>query len=66
MSATQTLLTEIENFCSSAKMAESTFGLKAVNDGKLVERVRQGGSVTLRTAEAIRQFIAAHKTKQAA
>jgi hypothetical protein len=36
----ETLLRDIADFCRRARMAESTFGRLAVNDGKLV-RVRQ-------------------------
>lgn len=57
--ANTALLTEIETFLSDGRMAETTFGRKAVNDGKLVERLRGGASVTLSTAETIRAFIAA-------
>ena len=59
MSETASLLQEIEAFIKKAEMAESTFGGKVANDGKLVARLRGGGSVTLRTAEKIRAFIAA-------
>ena len=42
------------------RVAESTFGRRAVNDGKFVRRVREGGRVTARTAAPARPFIAAH------
>ena len=38
-------------------MAESTFGRHAVNDGKLVSRLRFGGRVTLETVARVRSFI---------
>ncbi|MEJ8575028.1 hypothetical protein [Microbaculum marinum] len=38
-------------------MAESTFGRLAVNDGKLVARLRDGKSVTLHTLERLQQFM---------
>lgn len=57
MSATQTLLREIEAFLANAEMADSTFGRKAVNDGKLLARLRSGRSVSLDTAEKVRTFI---------
>ncbi len=34
------LLAQISEFCRNADMAESTFGRRAVNDGKLVHRLR--------------------------
>src|SRR5690242_6993007 len=39
-------------------MAESTFGRLAVNDGKLVSRLRLGGRVTTDTVDRVRAFIA--------
>ena len=51
------VLNEIAGFCRGQKMAESTFGRLAVNDGKLVTRLRDGGSVTLHTLNRLRQFM---------
>src|SRR5262249_5624212 len=45
-------------YCRRAKMAESTFGRLAVNDGKLVGRLRLGGRVRTDTVERVRAFIA--------
>ncbi len=59
-----TLLSEIEQFCRAARMAESTFGRHAVNDGKLCARLREGKDVTLETAGKIRSFIR-HNQEQA-
>lgn len=64
MSETQKLLHEIETFLRSAGMAESTFGRKAVNDGKLLSRLRSNGSVTLEKAAQIRRFIAGYARRQ--
>jgi SAM-dependent methyltransferase len=52
------LLQEIANFCRRVGMAESTFGRRAVNDGKFVTRLRFGGRVTTHTVERVRAFIA--------
>ena len=38
-------------------MAESTFGRLAVNDGKLVSRLRLGGRVTTDTVDRVHAFI---------
>jgi hypothetical protein len=54
----EALLRDIAEYCRRAKMAESTFGRRAVNDGKLVSRLRLGGRVTDETAERVRGFIA--------
>src|SRR5437867_13123618 len=43
-------------------MAESTFGRRAVNDGKLVGRLRIGGRVTMETVERVRTFMSEHRT----
>ncbi|MSQ69820.1 MAG: hypothetical protein EXR27_00845 [Betaproteobacteria bacterium] len=51
------LLREIADYCRKVGMAESTFGRRAVNDGKMVSRLRIGGRVTTETAARVRQFI---------
>ena len=43
------LIAEIESFLARHDMAESTFGLRAVNNGKLMSRLRKNGSVTINT-----------------
>src|SRR5262245_27060581 len=55
----EALLRDIAEYCRRARIAESTFGRLAVNDGKLVSRLRLGGRVTTETAERVRAFIAA-------
>ncbi|HEY7580554.1 MAG TPA: hypothetical protein VH855_23430 [Acetobacteraceae bacterium] len=54
----ETLLRDIADYCRTARMAESTFGRLAVNDGKLVSRLRLGGRVTAETMDRVRAFIA--------
>ena len=51
------LLREIVEYCRKAGVAESTFGRFAVNDGKFVNRLREGGRITTATAERVRRFI---------
>ena len=51
------LLTAVIEFCKEFKMAESTFGRKAVNDGKFVSRLRTGARVTPETFEKVKKFI---------
>ena len=53
----EALLRNIADYCRRARMAESTFGRLAVNDGKLVSRLRLGGRVTTDTPERVRTFI---------
>ena len=57
MDDTQALLEQIEHSCRRLKMAQSTFGRLAVNDGKLVQRLQQGGRVTVQTVERVHRFI---------
>src|ERR1700730_3005316 len=42
----QQLLQEISDYCRQTGLAESTFGRRAVNDGKLAARLRNGGRIT--------------------
>jgi len=62
----EALLTEISGFCRRVGMAESTFGRLAVNDGKLVSRLRFGGRVRDKTVERVRAFIDREKLGGAA
>ncbi len=52
------ILQEIGEFCRARGLAESTFGRRAVNDGKLANRLRNGGRITTDTLERIRAFMA--------
>ena len=52
------LLREISDFCRASGLAESTFGRAAINDGKLVSRLRNGGRITTETLERLRAFMA--------
>ncbi len=53
------ILSQITEFCRRADMAESTFGRRAVNDGKLVHRLREGKRITIDTLDRIQAYIAA-------
>src|SRR5207245_9552128 len=55
-----TLLGSISDFCRRTGMAESTFGRRAVNDGKFVARLRDGARVTPETLQRVNQFITRH------
>ncbi|MEX0853943.1 MAG: hypothetical protein WD036_11775 [Bauldia sp.] len=57
---TDELLKEVGGYCREAGLAESTFGRLAVNDGKFVSRLRDGGRITPRTLDRVRAYIAAH------
>jgi hypothetical protein len=56
----QQLLQEISDYCRQTGLAESTFGRRAVNDGKLAARLRNGGRITTDTLDRIHSFMASH------
>src|SRR5215468_7545122 len=55
------ILREIADFCRRTGVAESTFGRRAVNDGKLASRLRNGGRITTDTLDRIRAFMAENR-----
>src|SRR5579872_1068309 len=61
----QDLLREISEYCRQSGLAESTFGRRAVNDGKLAARLRNGGRITTETVERVRAFIDGHRGQPA-
>jgi hypothetical protein len=61
----QELLQEISDYCRQTGLAESTFGRRAVNDGKLTNRLRNGGRITTDTLDRIRAFMESNRDAQA-
>lgn len=63
------LLSEIDAFRAGlpphVRMAETTFGRLAVDDGKFVQRLRDGKGVTLATIERVRAFIKNYRQQPA-
>src|SRR5262247_2566836 len=59
------ILQEISEFCRTRGLAESTFGRRAVNDGKLASRLRNGGRITTDTLDRIRAFMAENRAPNA-
>ena len=55
--AARALLLDIEAYCRRCAIAESTFGRRAVNDGKFVARLRGGKGMTLATLERVQNFM---------
>src|ERR1700733_14003606 len=51
------ILSEIRDFCRETRTAESTFGRRVVNDGKLVSRLRDGARITTETLEKVRSYL---------
>ena len=60
MPETEAIIREIEDYCRQTNTAESTFGRRAVNDGKFVARLREGKSVTLKTLNRVHAFMHNH------
>jgi hypothetical protein len=54
------LLDSISEFCRRIGMAESTFGRRAVNDGKFVARLRDGARITPETLDRVSSYMARH------
>ena len=54
------LLDSIAAFCRSSGIAESTFGRRAVNDGKFVSRLRDGARITPETLDRVTTFLERH------
>ena len=57
-SSTRALLSEIEGFLAESGVSPTKFGLAAVNDGHLIKNLRGGASVTLKTADKVRAYMA--------
>src|SRR5258708_19624601 len=57
----QELLAQISDYCRQTGLAESTFGRRAVNDGKLANRLRNGGRITTETVDRIQAFMNANR-----
>ncbi len=53
----EALMREISDYCRRFSMAESTFGRLAINDGKLVSRLKYGGRITPETADRVLNFL---------
>jgi hypothetical protein len=56
-----TLLREIRTFLAEYRMSPSYFGKAAVGNSEMVGRLEAGNTVTLRTAEKARRFMASRR-----
>ena len=63
MSEHSELISRIEAYCRREEIAESTFGRRAVNDGKFVGRLREGKRVTTATIARVEKFLASQSRK---
>jgi len=57
MDETQQLIAEIDAFLAQSGMAATTFGQKAVRNWRIVEQIRSGCNIGMKTAGRIRGFI---------
>ncbi|WP_043284434.1 hypothetical protein [Reyranella massiliensis] len=57
MSTVTNLLSEIDAFLGDTGVAETTFGRRAVNDGKFVKRLREGAGITVATVDRVQAYI---------
>jgi hypothetical protein len=60
------LLSEIEAFLTTHPVAETTFGRRAVNDGKFMGKLRDGANFTLATFARVRAYIRQQEKIEAA
>ena len=51
------LIKQIEAYCARHGIEETTFGLRAVNDGKFVARLRDGSSIQIKTYKKVSDFL---------
>lgn len=58
MDMIEDLLKRIYAHCEKRKIAPSTFGRLAINDGKLVERLESGKTITLATLDRVNAALA--------
>jgi hypothetical protein len=64
--ANEQILREIRDFCRETRTAESTFGRRVVNDGKLVSRLRDGARITTETLEKVRAYLSVSRAAPSA
>jgi hypothetical protein len=62
--STDQLLVEIEAFLVTSGMSPTMFGIQAMSDGTFFKRLKSGGSVTLTTADRLRDFMASYESRE--
>jgi hypothetical protein len=60
------MLALIKAFCAKHEIKDTTFGRRAVGDPNLIANLRAGRSLTLRTANAVVDFMSAQQADEAA
>lgn len=54
------LLHDVEAFLARSNMTPTAFGVKVINDGKIVSRLRSGANMTTATIRRVQEFLSAH------
>jgi hypothetical protein len=62
----KSLLTEIDDFLADYGIGEHRFGILAIKNGRLVERLREGRRIWPETEAAVREFIIAERARRGA
>lgn len=63
MSIAADLLAEIDAFIRESEISQTAFGVRALNDGRFVGRLREGSGITVATVDRVRAYIAAERAK---
>lgn len=58
------LLSEIDRFLADAGISEHRFGILAASNGRLVERLRNGGRIWPETEQRVRTFMSERRQRQ--
>ena len=56
----ENIIQDVDRFLDQTKMAETTLGKKAVNDGKAIKRLRAGKRMWPETISKLRDFMDNH------
>lgn len=59
------ILVEIDAFMAETGIGGFRFGMLAIRNGRLVERLRSGGRIWPETEERIREFMVAERVRRA-
>lgn len=57
---TDEIISEIEGYAARAGLSPATVTSRAVSNSRLYERMKAGGSCSLKTAGRLRDYMAAH------
>lgn len=63
MSIETDLIQRIEKHCRDREVSVTTFGRKAVNDGKLIHRLRSGKAITTDTIRKIELALSVERAR---